>query len=220
MLKDQINYTIIEPGKPLQDYVKFFWHLTNHTNTDKKVIILPDGYFDIIFFSAGSSPFKTLLAGLSANPQEYIIPAHSVTFAISFKLMAAEYILNRKIGDLINTQIYLPNFFWDIEPEKLSGFKNFADAVSHKINTLINGKVDDRKKKLFDIVYTTNGLASVQQISDTVYWSPRQINRYFTGWFGLTLKKYCNILRYRASFKNLKEASFSLKKTLRTRLTL
>jgi len=38
-----------------------------------------------------------------------------------------------------------------------------------------------------------------------VYWSSRQINRYFNQQFGISLKAYCNILRFGASFKHISE---------------
>jgi AraC-like DNA-binding protein len=42
-------------------------------------------------------------------------------------------------------------------------------------------------------------------MSEQVHWSSRQINRYFNQLFGLSLKAYCNILRFRASFQHIKE---------------
>ena len=48
------------------------------------------------------------------------------------------------------------------------------------------------------IVNTSDEMASF-------FWSKRQISRYFKNRFGLSLKAYCNILRYRASFQQLKE---------------
>jgi AraC-like DNA-binding protein len=44
---------------------------------------------------------------------------------------------------------------------------------------------------------------SVQLLSERVHWSSRQINRYFHQQFGLSLKAYCNILRFRASLEHI-----------------
>ena len=38
-----------------------------------------------------------------------------------------------------------------------------------------------------------------------MHWSSRQINRYFNQQFGISLKVYCNILRFGASFKHISE---------------
>jgi AraC-like DNA-binding protein len=45
----------------------------------------------------------------------------------------------------------------------------------------------------------------VKELSEKVYWSSRQINRYFNQQFGVSLKAYCNILRFSASFKHISE---------------
>jgi AraC-like DNA-binding protein len=46
---------------------------------------------------------------------------------------------------------------------------------------------------------------TVKELSGKVYWSSRQINRYFNQRFGVSLKTYCNILRFGASFKHISE---------------
>jgi AraC-like DNA-binding protein len=50
----------------------------------------------------------------------------------------------------------------------------------------------------------TKGNERVSFYIDKLFWSGRQINRYFNKMFGLSLKSYCNILRFSASFKDLK----------------
>ncbi|MCH5686581.1 AraC family transcriptional regulator [Niabella sp. W65] len=54
-------------------------------------------------------------------------------------------------------------------------------------------------------MYSTKGDISVKALSEKVYWSSRQINRYFNDRFGLSVKNYCSILRFRASFEHIKE---------------
>ena len=46
---------------------------------------------------------------------------------------------------------------------------------------------------------------TVKELSEKVYWSSRQINRYFNQQFGISLKAYCNILRFGSSFKHISE---------------
>ncbi|HVI46227.1 MAG TPA: AraC family transcriptional regulator, partial [Chitinophaga sp.] len=56
-----------------------------------------------------------------------------------------------------------------------------------------------------DLIYTSNGSLTVQELSDRVAWSRRQINRYFNEQFGISLKAYCNIFRFKASLQQIKE---------------
>jgi AraC-like DNA-binding protein len=65
--------------------------------------------------------------------------------------------------------------------------------------------LDNRKLNLFKLLSQTKGNESVHYFADKVFWSSRQINRYFNKMFGLSLKSYCNILRCSASFKDLKK---------------
>jgi AraC-like DNA-binding protein len=44
---------------------------------------------------------------------------------------------------------------------------------------------------------------SIKELSEKVFWSSRQINRYFNQQFGLSLKAFCNILRFRASLEHI-----------------
>ncbi len=66
-------------------------------------------------------------------------------------------------------------------------------------------EIDERKRKLFELIYASNGSISVQELSEKVYWSARQINRYFNQQFGVSLKTFCSILRFRASFQHIKD---------------
>ena len=50
---------------------------------------------------------------------------------------------------------------------------------------------------------SSNGEIGVRALSEKVFWSSRQINRYFTQQLGLSLKAYCSILRFRASLQHI-----------------
>jgi AraC-like DNA-binding protein len=67
--------------------------------------------------------------------------------------------------------------------------------------------MDPRKRKLFELIHLSNGTYTVNELSNSVFWNSRQINRYFTKTFGLQLKSYCNILRFKASMAHLNEGN-------------
>jgi AraC-like DNA-binding protein len=69
---------------------------------------------------------------------------------------------------------------------------------------MIKADIDPRKKNLFDLIYASNGAISVKELSEKICWSSRQINRYFQDTFGLSLKTYCNVMRFRSSFGHIK----------------
>jgi AraC-like DNA-binding protein len=199
-----IKYERSLPEPFLEDFVKCFWSIKDMTSCEQKYTILPDGYFDIIFHSTDNKPFVASIIGLSTKELDYLIPPNAICFAVSFKLLAVDYILKKNISSLVNSYELLPGDFWNMMGHDFFDFKSFVNKVTLEIRHLLNKKIDARKRLLFDLVYTSNGSATVAEISDTVHWSSRQINRFFKSRFGVSLKTYSSILRYRASFNHLK----------------
>jgi AraC-like DNA-binding protein len=200
-----IESKIIKPVSELADFVESFWMLQNHSATEKEIVVLPDGRFDIIFSCAAKESFHATLRGLDTQPDQTVIPAKTVMYAVSFKLLAIEYLLPIKVAALLNEGQQLPAAFWDITIDDLDDFETFCNKASAKMRTLIKPRIDSRKKKLFDLIYVSNGALTVKELSEKVYWSSRQISRYFNQQFGISLKAFCNILRFRASLQQIKE---------------
>jgi AraC-like DNA-binding protein len=78
-------------------------------------------------------------------------------------------------------------FKW-ITKEDLKNFNDFCDKVSNKMKEILKGKIDETKQELFEIIYSSSGTMTVKELSESVYWSSRQINRYFKKQFGMSLK--------------------------------
>lgn len=201
----EINYQVQNPDEPLTDFVKCIWHIRNCTPEKRIVTILPDGYFDIIFSSINNQPFQCFLFGLVTKPMTYTIPINSAVFAVSFKLLAAEYILKTDISTLVDKGKRLFDNSWNMNSFNFSEFHDFVNMVTHEMITNLDKEIDPRKQALFNTIYDSNGSITVEQISTSNYWSSRQINRYFKSRFGISLKTYCNILRFRASFAQLND---------------
>lgn len=195
----------IQPAKSLTDFVESFWMIRNDTPEEKEIIVLPDGRFDIIFSVAANEAFHATLRGLDTHPTQATIPPHMTMFAVSFKLLAVEYLLDIKMADQLNGGQRLPDGFWHVGPADLEDFDSFCAKVSATMLPLIKPGIDNRKRELFDLIYTSNGSLPVQELADRVAWSRRQINRYFNEQFGIALKAYCNIFRFKASLQQLKE---------------
>lgn len=199
-----IECTTIKPPTELHDFVESFWMLNNHSNKEHQIVVLPDGRFDIIFSLTNNEKFKVVLKGLETEPIQTKISENTVFFVVSFKLLSIEYLLNEKVHLLINEGYVLLPDFWDITASDLNDFEAFCSKISEKLISLIKPNIDKRKQQLFDFIYSSDGMLSVKELSEKVFWSNRQINRYFTQTFGISLKAYCNILRFRASFQDIK----------------
>ena len=203
LINDQLEYRLVKPQAPLANYVESFWMLHNRSGQEKQVIGLPDGRIDLFFTQSDTQEFSVLLIGIGTKADQAVLPAHTRMFAISFKLPAVEYILRFPIDDLVNRAKPLPADFWGFNAAIMEHFELFCDSASKTILSLLPAELDERKRKLFELIYTTDGEMSVQELSEKSFWSSRQINRYFNEHFGISLKVFCSILRFRASLEHI-----------------
>lgn len=205
MTDSGIKFKVASPSPQLSGFVESFWMVKSTSDTVHETVGLPDGRFDIIFSYSPSEPFHIMLMGLGTEPERHSISPKIVMFAVSFKLLAIEYLLDMEEASLLNNAHPLPSDFWGIKESDLGDFENFCEKITAKILSLIKPGIDSRKQKLFELIYSSNGTMPVKELSEKVFWSSRQINRYFNEYFGLSLKAYCNIFRFKSSLHHIKE---------------
>jgi AraC-like DNA-binding protein len=202
MISDLI-YNRQYPPEELNPFIAFYWALENPTDVDEDVTILPDGYFDIIYVSDKGKPFRPLLFGLATKQAHVVVKSRSLALAISFKLPAAETVLDHGIAGFTDHFDVLEDSHW---PGFLSfdlEFSTFCDHVNEKLSQWARPHNMDIIRILFEFIYKSAGNKTVSELSLQSGWSTRKLNRYFQHYFGIPLKTYCNILRFRSSFNHL-----------------
>jgi AraC-like DNA-binding protein len=204
MVFHDLDYRTITPAPALAPFVESFWMLTNPSAAEQQVVLVPDGRIDVLFSSSTTDPYRVLLLGLQNRPEAQVIPPHSTVFAISWNLLAVEYLLPIQLGELLDSGCELPRDYLGLGQADLRDFDGFCAKAAAYLAPLLPSDVDPRKRKLFDLLYATNGSLSVQALAGAASWSSRQINRYFTRMFGISLKAYSSILRFRATWRQLK----------------
>ncbi len=202
-MNDNFYCKFIDPEEPLADFVESIGVFHNPSDKPKDVVVLPDGRVDLFFSKSDSEPFHVTLMGLETEPEQRSVPPKTLNFAISFKPLAVEYILHTSIADFLNSAKNYPDDFWGFDIDDLNDFDAFYKKISLKVKEFIPNEVDERKRKLFNLIYASKGEMSVKELSEKVSWSSRQINRYFSQYFGLSLKSYCSILRFRKSLEHI-----------------
>ncbi|UUW08419.1 AraC family transcriptional regulator [Flavobacterium plurextorum] len=203
----KILYKEISPDKLLSDFVKRFWAVSNSSEENQYCTILPDGYFDIIVTVTDNKLNNVSLTGIYTTDFEVVIPAKTAFFGVSFLPLATDYILDQSLSILHNKHQNLPLHFLGFENANFANFQLWTEELSLQfISKIIDGKVvDERKQKLFNLLFQTNGSLTIQEIANQIFWTPRQINRYFNEIFGLSLKTYCNVLKCKQSFDDIKK---------------
>lgn len=201
--KDDIDYWSMPPAEEISHLVESFWMLTNKSAAPWAVTILPDGRVDASF-SFGDRQGIVLL-GLESGPSRAEIPPDFTLFTISFRPLAATYLFKDFLPILPDTATVLPADFFGVS---LGGFQDielFCAKLTANIKGMLKKSIDERKRKLFDLIYSTNGSITVGELSEKTSWTSRQINRYFRDTIGVSLKTYCNIIRFRASFQHIRD---------------
>jgi AraC-like DNA-binding protein len=201
-----MTYKELQPGGQLTDFVKCYWWFNNATSNSLDLTILPDGCFDLLVHFRNNKLSETSLTGIWTKQVDVSIEPDTQIFGIRFKLLAVDHIFQKNIAGILNSELPIENDFWHINKTDLSDLKNAGEHFDKIILSILNGKngINAKKKNLFDLLQQTNGELTVQQYSKQVFWTSRQINRYFNERFGISLKQYCNILKLFASFKHIK----------------
>ena len=198
-----LHYQLVKPEDSLVDYVYCFSSLQNLSSINEGVVI-PNGKIDLIFSKTADNVLNIALLGLETKPKYARLDIISF-FSISFNPLAIAYIFKFSVADILNSGKILPNNFWDFSIDDLNDFGAFCEKASQKILSLLPKEVDERKRKLFELIAEANGEISIKELSEKLFWTERQINRYFNQQFGLSIKAYCNILRFQASLQHIAE---------------
>lgn len=185
-------------------WVDSIWRVHNPTSEPYPICVLPDGRVDIHFSVSPERAFQSELAGIDADYFSTAVPPGATICAVGFNLLAVEYIIQRPLAGLTNLRLRLSDHFWEIRREDVDDVNQFARKIQAKLGDYSNLDVDPRKVKMFETLYMHQGNISVSELAEISHWSSRQINRYFNHWFGLSLKTYTSILRFRASLSHIK----------------
>jgi AraC-like DNA-binding protein len=195
--------TYYQPDNEIADFVSTYWTIENSTNKNN-ITLIPDAFFELILSKDADKDFEIWLVGLGTTFEDNKEMPATKMFGISFKLIASEYIFGEPIADIENAAKKLPQNFWDFSESDLNDINQLVEKANKKIKQLIPTGIDIRKKRLFELLYQSKGTISVSKLAGNSFWSSRQINRYFNQQFGISLKSYCNFLRFRNSYEHLK----------------
>ena len=196
------SYKQLNPSNELKDFIYSYWESKNLTNKTLKRTVFPDSFFKIYLELKDDKVSTLLLIGLFTKENEIEIPANTTVYGIKFKILAPEYIFQKEIASLLNSQEVLDPSFWGIKDMNLVSLQNFVSLIEPVILKKINQNKEPQKKKLnlSKLLYNSNGNILVKDISKQVNWNSRSINRYFTKYIGIPLKTYLNIQKVYAAY--------------------
>ena len=198
------------PSSSLKDFVEVFWEHNNNSDSPNQLTIFPDSFFKLIIQLKNGKITAYLLTGLWTKEIEVSVAANTVVYGVKFKILAAEYLFHKEFASLLQTQINLNTDFLNIKSVDFSDFDTFVNQMEEILDNLIKKikKVESKKLQLSQILYKMEGDISADEVSNQIYWSNRQINRYLNKYLGVSLKKYINIQRCYFSYIQIREGRF------------
>jgi len=208
MRTNLLEHKIQLPDNSLSEFIERFWMVRNTTKEDYQIVVVPDGRIDLMFAITDDEPFTSNLIGIETEPSQHTVTKGTIIMGVGLKLLAVEYCLKYSIASILGEMVPLIVPSFGILETDLNNFNSFCRKIETVFKTLIPKSIDKRKQTLFNTLYDTQGSLKIREYSEKCHWTSRQINRYFAKWFGLSLKEYCNILRFRASINQIKEGKF------------
>lgn len=205
--KNKLTYKEYPPSNQIGDFVTCYWYFKNNLNEKLDFTILPDGAFDLIIHFDQERLIAISMTGISTEKADVSIGSKQQLFGIRFKLLAVDYVVKEYLAAYLNGTRQLDPTFWQIDRINFSDLEktiiHFNQHILSELNN--NHPIDLKKKKLFELLDQSKGQLQISEYAEKVFWSCRQINRYFNKRFGLSLKAYCNILKVHSSFSHIKE---------------
>ena len=204
------NFTHRTPSDDLKDYIECFWEHKNDTSTNNTFTVFPDSFFKIILEWKNGKLKAYFLTGIWAKQMVINIPANTTLIGIKFKLLAPEFIFKREISSIIDSNFNLNPDFWNMQDYKFINLPDLADYIESIILNILkhNKPIEAKKLQLSQLLYLVDGSISVEEVSNQINWSNRQISRYLNKYLGVSLKTYLNIQKCYAAYIQIREGRF------------
>lgn len=209
----------------LDDVVKYGWIMKSHEAAQSDVdLLIPDGYPEIIFVLHGAYHKRGVLTdGETTITSSCVIGIQSQSiFAsrtdnchlIGLKLYpwAAYRIFGNKLKLTANKNVYFEGFGfqWLSELQDqlhlVTKESSIIECLSHALSHQIRQKSDDTSWQTaaayVQTILDTDGQISVQELSQKHCLSVRHLERKFKAYYGISPKKFANIIRFKKLYKS------------------
>ena len=203
-------FTNQTPSDEVKDYIECFWEHKNNTQDNKSFTVFPDSFFKIILEWQNRKLKAYFLTGIWTKEVIITIPANTTLIGVKFKLLASEYIFKREVASIIDSNNNLNPDFWNMQNYNFTNLSDLAAYIESIVLNIIKDNKTMRAKKLqlSQLLYLVEGNISLEEVSNQINWSNRQISRYLNKYLGVSLKTYLNIQKCYAAYIQIREGRF------------
>ena len=208
-MENENTYLEVKPSIELEAFVHSFWMHRNSADKPEVMTIFPDSFFKIIFIVQEGLIISYFMTGLWTEQKEFTTPRGASIYGCRLKILAPEYLINKEVASILNSFAQLDLSYLNIRNFDLSDFSKIANQWEQELIKIKPEKhVHENKLRLTQLLDKMKGSISTTQVSDQIYWSNRQINRYLKKHLGITLKKYLNIQKCYDAYLHIREGRF------------
>lgn len=211
-----MKFIRIAPHEKLQHLIECYWIIESDEPTPHLEKIIPDGFTELIFHYGDAYRSKisgawrrqgsNLLAGQISNYFYLENTGTSGIIAVKFKPAALTQLFGLdmsqytdQIADVVSTEKQLLEL-----RDKIIPFENEHRSKEILDNYFIEISRDITESPVtaaIDLVFKTNGMASVKELAGAAGVGERQLERLFKRYVGLSPKYYARIIRFNYIFQ-------------------
>ena len=204
-----MTYQELNPSEALQSLVHSYWEHVNSSDEPNTMSIAPDSFFKIVLVVQKQKIVQYFITGIWTEVHEFTTLPNSKTYGCRLKILAPEFLLERSIVPLLNTFEPLPLTYLNAKNFDFSSFELIVKQLEKALLSIQpNKKIPDNKERLSTLLYQKNGEITAKEVSEQIFWTNRQINRYLNKYIGLSLKRYLNIQKIYHAYIQIRQGKF------------
>ncbi|MCK0110508.1 AraC family transcriptional regulator [Flavobacteriaceae bacterium S0825] len=208
-MNEQSTYQEIQPKTELKDFVHSFWMHQNNSDSVEKITIVPDSYFKIVMLIKNQKIIAYFITGLWLDEKEFSFAPNTFSVGVRLKILAPEFLLNREVASILQKTYQLDLGYLNIDKFDLSSFEIIVEQWQKELLSIKPKKeIQGNKLRLSQLLDKMDGNISAIEVSNQIYWTNRQINRYLNRYLGVSLKKYLNIQKCYQSYIQIRNGEF------------
>ncbi len=212
-MKEGQTYQEIQPIKKLEHLVHSFWMHHNTLDRPEHLTIVPDSYLKIVFVVQNGKVERYFMTGLWIRERDFITPPNAINYGCRLKILAPEYLLQQEMANILQDFQQLDLSYLNLKHFDLSSFELIVQQWQTELLKIRSPKtITGNKLRLSQLLDRTKGDLTAKAVSEQIYWTNRQINRYLNKYIGVSLKKYLNIQKVYQSYLQIREGNFFPKK--------
>lgn len=209
MAQHPSSYQELQPCEALKHFVHSYWEHQNHTASPQEITIFPDSYFKIVVMLKAKKVVRYFITGLWPKERKVIIPANATTLGCRIKILGPELLLHIEVASILQGLEQLEIQYLNMDRCNFSNFGAFVNHIEKELLKMKSPKeIPGNKLRLSQLLDITKGDISATEVSNQIYWTNRQINRYLNKYLGVSLKKYLNIQKCYQAYPHIREGKF------------